>query len=125
MTRTVNVVDTTAPVITLTGANPQDIEVGTAYVELGSTVSDNYDMGWPPPSTSPTSSLDTVGEYTVTYNVTDANGNEADRSDPHRQRGRHHRPGDHPGRCQPPGHSKSVRLLPTRGATASDTTTAT
>ena len=37
VTRTVNVVDTTPPVITLTGANPQVIEVGTAYVELGST----------------------------------------------------------------------------------------
>ena len=53
VTRTVNVVDTTAPVITLLGANPQDIEVGTDYVELGSTVSDNYDTGpQPPPSTS-------------------------------------------------------------------------
>ena len=43
MTRTVDVVDTTIPVITLTGANPQTIEVGSPYVELGATATDNYD----------------------------------------------------------------------------------
>ncbi|MBS3926215.1 MAG: DUF5011 domain-containing protein, partial [Nitrosarchaeum sp.] len=37
VTRTVNVVDTTAPVITLTGANPQHVIVGSPYVELGAT----------------------------------------------------------------------------------------
>ena len=41
--RTVDVVDTTLPVITLGGANPQVIEVGTAYSELGATAADNYD----------------------------------------------------------------------------------
>ena len=33
--RTVNVVDTAPPSITLTGANPQTIECHSAYVELG------------------------------------------------------------------------------------------
>ena len=43
MTRTVDVVDTTIPVITLIGANPQTIEAGSPYVELGATATDNYD----------------------------------------------------------------------------------
>ncbi len=43
VTRTVDVVDTTVPVITLVGANPQTIEVGSSYAELGATASDNYD----------------------------------------------------------------------------------
>jgi CSLREA domain-containing protein len=43
VTRTVDVVDTTVPVITLVGADPQTIEVGSPYVELGATATDNYD----------------------------------------------------------------------------------
>ena len=78
VTRTVNVVDTTAPVITLVGDNPQVIEVGGDYVELGSTVSDNYDTGLVAVIDATDVDTDTVGEYTVTYNVTDANDNEAD-----------------------------------------------
>ena len=78
VTRTVNVVDTTAPVITLVGDNPQTIEVGSPYTELGATASDNYDVG-----TSgfviDSSDVDTsvVGSYVVTYDLTDANGNAA------------------------------------------------
>ena len=41
--RTVNVVDTTAPVITLVGDNPQVIEVGSLYVEQGATAFDTGD----------------------------------------------------------------------------------
>ena len=40
VTRTVNVVDTTPPVITLTGENPQTIELGDGYIELGATTDD-------------------------------------------------------------------------------------
>ena len=43
VTRTVNVVDTTPPVISLTGANPQVIECSAAYTELGATASDSCD----------------------------------------------------------------------------------
>ena len=39
---TVTVPDTTAPVITLVGANPQTIEVGDPYAELGATA---FDIG--------------------------------------------------------------------------------
>jgi len=42
---TVALADTQAPVITLIGANPQSLEAGSAYTELGSTVSDNVDTG--------------------------------------------------------------------------------
>ena len=38
-----NTPDTTAPVISLSGANPQTIEIGTAYTELGATATDDKD----------------------------------------------------------------------------------
>ncbi len=65
--------DTTAPVITLIGANPQTIEKGSAYVELGATSTENAEI------TISTSTVDTstVGTYTVTYNARDAAGNSA------------------------------------------------
>nr|WP_246615964.1 immunoglobulin-like domain-containing protein [Aquimarina litoralis] len=71
--RTVNVVDTNAPVITLTGANPQTIELGTAYVELGATTNDGSMV------VIDASAVNTnaVGSYSVTYNATDASGNNA------------------------------------------------
>ena len=71
--RTVNVVDTTLPVITLTGANPQVIEVGSGYTELGATASDNYDGDISGSIVIDASAVDTgvVGSYIVTYDVTD------------------------------------------------------
>ncbi|MCP4964182.1 MAG: DUF5011 domain-containing protein, partial [bacterium] len=79
VTRTVDVVDTTLPVITLVGANPQVIEVGSGYSELGATAADNYDGDLTGSIVTDSSAVDTavVGSYTVTYNVTDANGNAA------------------------------------------------
>ena len=43
VTRTVNVVDTTAPVITLTGDEIITIEVGSTYADAGAIAKDNYD----------------------------------------------------------------------------------
>ena len=43
VSRTVNVVDTTAPVITLLGEATVTIEVGSTYSDAGATASDNYD----------------------------------------------------------------------------------
>lgn len=76
-TRTVNVVDTQAPAITLLGANPQEVELGSAYTELGATVADNYDTGLT--ATIDASAVDTaiVGSYEVTYNAADTSGNTA------------------------------------------------
>ena len=79
VTRTVDVVDTTAPVITLVGANPQTIEVASAYGELGATAVDNYDGDLTASIVIDASAVNTavVGSYSVTYDVTDANGNPA------------------------------------------------
>ncbi|MFW2340598.1 MAG: immunoglobulin-like domain-containing protein, partial [Acidimicrobiia bacterium] len=79
VTRTVNVVDTTLPVITLIGASPQTIEVGSAYSELGASASDNFDGDLSASIVIDASVVDTsaVGSYSVTYDVTDANGNPA------------------------------------------------
>ena len=78
VTRTVNVVDTTVPVITLLGDATVTIEVGSTYTDAGATATDNYD-GDITSSIVTVSTVDvtTVGTYTVTYNVTDANGNVA------------------------------------------------
>ena len=79
VTRTVNVVDTTAPVITLLGANPQTIEVGDAYVELGATAFDVGDGDLTASIVIDASGVDTstVGSYLVTYDVSDSAGNPA------------------------------------------------
>jgi len=78
VTRTVTVVDTTVPVITLLGENPVTIEVGDTYTDLGATASDTYD-GDITSSIVTVNPVDTdvVGQYTVTYNVSDANSNAA------------------------------------------------
>ena len=79
VTRTIDVVDTTAPVITLVGANPQTIEVGSPYVELGATALDNYDGDVTGSIVVDATSVNTaaLGSYTVTYDVTDSEGNNA------------------------------------------------
>ena len=77
-TRTVNVVDTTAPVITRLGSATVTLSKGGTYSDAGATAADNVDGNI-------TSSIVTVnpvnvnavGTYTVTYNVSDAVGNAA------------------------------------------------
>ncbi|MCF6180612.1 immunoglobulin-like domain-containing protein [Lutibacter sp.] len=78
VTRTVNVVDTTAPVISLLGTTPITVEVGSSYVDAGATASDNYD-GDLSSSLTTVNPVNTsvVNSYTVTYNVSDSNGNAA------------------------------------------------
>jgi len=81
VTRTVNVAapDTEAPVITLTGANPQTMNTGNAYAELGATALDNVDGDISGLIVIDSSAVNTAvaGSYTVTYNVMDAAGNAA------------------------------------------------
>jgi hypothetical protein len=81
VTRSVTVValtapDTTAPVITLLGDNPLTLTVGDSFVDPGTTVSDNVDTGL---SASVSGSVNTavVGDYILTYTVTDSSGNDA------------------------------------------------
>ena len=78
VTRTVNVVDTTLPVITLLGDNPVTIEVGSTYTDAGANATDTYD-GDITSSIVTVSTVNTAieGVYTVTYNVSDASGNAA------------------------------------------------
>ena len=79
ITRTVNVVDTTSPVIILLGENPITIPVNTAYDDAGVTASDNYD-GVITDNIVTVNPVDinTIGTYYVTYNISDATGNSAD-----------------------------------------------
>lgn len=78
ITRTVNIVDTTAPVITLLGDNPATHEVGTTYNDAGATANDNYNGNITANivTVNPVD-LNTLGTYTVTYNITDSSGNVA------------------------------------------------
>jgi len=76
VTRTVNVVDTQAPVITLLGNAFETVEVGSVYTDAGSTVSDNYDTGLTATITGSVNTA-TVGIYTLTYNVNDSSNNAA------------------------------------------------
>ena len=77
-TLSVSVVDTTAPVISLVGNATVSLELGTAYSDAGATATDNKD-GTVTSSITTVSDVDvnTVGTYTVTYNVADIAGNTA------------------------------------------------
>ncbi len=70
--RTVNVVDTTPPVITLDGTNPQTIELGDGYTELNATTNDGS-----PVTINSANFTDLVGTYTIYYDSTDTAGNNA------------------------------------------------
>jgi chitodextrinase len=78
VSRTVNVTDGTAPVITLNGASTINLNVGDTYTELGATANDNVD-GDLTSSIVITGTVNTnaIGTYTVNYNVSDAAGNPA------------------------------------------------
>jgi len=73
---TAPVSDTTKPVITLIGANPLLLANGDAYVDPGATVSDNVDAARTITGTG-TVNTALAGDYSVTYNASDAAGNAA------------------------------------------------
>ncbi len=81
-TQTVTITDTTAPVIALTGANPQIIEFGDEYIEQEATATDRVDDDLELTGRMVIAGdeviTDRVGEYTVTYDVSDAAGNPAE-----------------------------------------------
>ena len=79
-TRTVACQDTTPPVITLLGDNPQIVIAGTPYIELGATAFDTLDGDLSAAIVFNADAVDTMvaGDYSVTYDVTDATGNEAE-----------------------------------------------
>lgn len=84
LSRYVEVVDTKAPVISLIGGGAngeQIVEVFTSYEELGANVYDKYDLhhGIDIELTIKHNiNVNRLGEYTVTYNAKDSNGNKAE-----------------------------------------------
>lgn len=78
VTRTVRVIDTDPPVITLLGDNPAVIVQGNPYVDAGATAYDaqDGDVTGDIIVHNPVS-INSVGTYTVTYNVSDSSENEA------------------------------------------------
>jgi hypothetical protein len=76
--RTVDVVDTTAAVITVPDAGPLTHEAGTAFTDPGATATDAVDGVVPLTSSTPVDGF-TVGVYTLTYDYTDGAGNSSTR----------------------------------------------
>jgi hypothetical protein len=66
--------DTTAPVVTLTGAASMTISLQDTYTEAGATATDDED-GDITPTVSGAVNEDLAGTYTITYTATDAAGN--------------------------------------------------
>lgn len=77
LTRTVEVVDSTAPDVTLLGDNPDHVSLGKTYLDPGVNYSDNYwdsaDLTFNKSGQVNTSVVDT---YTVNYQVIDGSGNQ-------------------------------------------------
>ena len=76
-TRTVVVVDTIKPVITLNGANPLTILLHSTFVDPGATATDSC-AGSFAATASGAVNTNAVGTYVITYNATDPSGNAAD-----------------------------------------------
>ena len=114
VTRTVNVQDTTKPVITLLGSNPYAHEAGSTYNDPGATAFDNLD-GIITQNITITGTVNQYfpGQYTLTYNTSDANGNAAHTGHSNGQRTRYHQTGDHTSRIQPI-HPQRGHYLPGR-----------
>ena len=74
--RTVQVRDTTPPVITITGDNPLTHNLGDAYADPGAAATDN-DPAFDGAVTANSSAVDVnaTGNYTVTYTATDSSNN--------------------------------------------------
>ena len=78
VTRSVIIYDPYPPTILIVGASPITIEINSVYTDLGATATDLVD-GTITDKIITVNNVDTtkVGTYTVTYNVTDAEGNAA------------------------------------------------
>ena len=78
--RTVNVVDTTSPVLSLLGSSPVNIEINESYSDDGATATDNYDDNatlTAQINLSGTVDNTVIGSYTLTYSVFDSSNNQA------------------------------------------------
>ncbi len=80
-TRTVRVVDTTLPVLTLNGASVLTNECHTTFVDPGATATDNCAGNVTSAIVvSGTVKANMIGTYTLTYTVQDGNGNTSSRT---------------------------------------------
>jgi autotransporter-associated beta strand protein len=77
VTRTVTVVDTTNPVITLSGNATVSIAWGATYADAGATATDETAPANPTVITSGTVNTAKPGTYVLSYNAVDAAGNAA------------------------------------------------
>ena len=73
-------VDATVPEITLLGANPLEVNQGTTFTDPGATANDNVDGDLSADIVvgGDTVDTDTLGDYTITYDVSDDAGNAAE-----------------------------------------------
>ncbi|GGB22105.1 immunoglobulin-like domain-containing protein [Agarivorans gilvus] len=76
-TRTIAVVDTTAPVITLTGNANVSLLAGESYTDAGASATDAYE-GSITVSTNGSVDASTAGTYTLTYSAADTSGNSSE-----------------------------------------------
>jgi uncharacterized repeat protein (TIGR01451 family) len=74
VTRTVNVVDTTPPVVTLNGAASATVECHTSYTDAGASATDSCDPTTALSSTSDVN-VNAPGTYHVVWSATDDSGN--------------------------------------------------
>ena len=74
--RTITVIDTISPIITIIGPNPLDIKYGHPYIEYGATAVDQY---FGILSVDISSNVDTAidGSYQIIYSASDPCGNDA------------------------------------------------
>ena len=80
-TRTVTVIDTTPPVITLRGAQNTEHMAGTQYIDAGATAYDSFQGDLTQAiHTNYTMDFNLAGTYDVTYVVNDSSGNTAQAS---------------------------------------------
>lgn len=75
-TRTVNVSDNEAPVITLDGPNPMTVSAGQTFVDPGASANDACE-GARPVNSSGTVDSNTPGTYTITYTASDSQNHTA------------------------------------------------
>jgi len=75
--RKINVIDTTKPSIELNGKGEISLYVGATYNEENAKALDNYDGEITDITVNGNVDTSKVGEYTVTYSVSDSSGNEA------------------------------------------------
>jgi|GEM_PF-1847368 len=75
-TQLVTIEDTTAPVISITGDNPLNLNEGDTFVDQGATASDSVD-GTIVATASGSVDTSIAGSYNITYQATDSQGNTA------------------------------------------------